>query len=284
MNKIETYDYLDDFQALEEREPRRKFIPKPKQEWRPEMRVYNTGNREPEKPMSYANDYVHLNEMKSTETGFKSSLISEFIIMKGPEAVAAHIKSQGYMSEAYKSYKAGDIGGKWIGIATGLIFERLAHYTIKNQESRNHLLYLDPGSCTRIFSILKDRNIANYTPDGLGLNISGDIPEIDSILEYKSNPLIDLPTLEQQVTKMNEFLEKYSGNPIGFNYPLTLDMIKNIKTTSVGISKDAKVKLVIPSNRYVPDTLNAEIIRTPFNSSYLRDVTHATMRDIMRIS
>lgn len=219
MNKFETDDYLDDFHALEEREPRRKFIPKPKQEWTPEARVSSTVAMQPERVTEYTNDYMHLNEMKSTVAGFRSSLISEFIIMKGPEAVSAHIKSQGLMPAAYRSYKSGDIGGKWIGIATGLIFERLAHYTIKNQESRDQLMYLDPGSCNRMFANLKDRNMACYTPDGLGLNIAGDVPEIDSILEYKSNPVIDLPTLNRQIGGMNEFLNKYTENPIEFENP-----------------------------------------------------------------
>ena len=204
--------------------------------------------------------------------------------MKGPEAVASHIKKQGLMPEAHRSYKSGNISGKWIGLATGLIFERLAHYSIKNQETNDQLLYLDAGSCTRMFAILKERNMANYTPDGLGLNISGMVPEIDSILEYKSNPLIDLPTLENQVEKMNNFLQKNVDNPIAFKNPLTLDMFTHFKTSSVSISKEAKVKLVIPSNRDVPHSLKAEIIRTPFSSAYLRDVTHATMRDIMRVS
>ena len=167
MNRFETDDYLDDLHALVEIQPRRKFIPKQKQHWTPEMHASDTVNIQPERVIDYANNYVHLNEMKSTEKGFKSSLISEFIIMKGPEAVASHIKKQGLMPEAHRSYKSGNISGKWIGLATGLIFERLAHYSIKNQETNDQLLYLDAGSCTRMFAILKERNMANYTPDGL---------------------------------------------------------------------------------------------------------------------
>lgn len=284
MRYIEADEFFEDPFVLRAKKARKNSLPK--------FKPFESSDLTHESPMHIAAPqapipvYVHtlenLRELAGRYESSKSSLITEFIIMKGPEAVRGALKKDGLLIPAQEGFREGNFNGKWLATSTGVIFERLAHYALKSHNNGGGFL-LDPGSCSRIFSTLHNLDRVDFTPDGMEIDFTTGIPEIKSLMEYKSNPKSD-DGVHNQIARMADFLEKNSGKTISLNSSVQIDSLLDIRASRISVSPNAEIKLVIPSNRKAPEGIQATVVKTPFNSTYLSNITHATLQDIIRAS
>lgn len=232
-------------------------------------------------PDSRPNQFLPFTEPKNTSFVGQdfpefSGLIQTFIARNGIGSSYENVCSVG----EYVNTKDQPLinNGEVVSRLTGHIFERLAYHWLEAQN--NDGLYLDPGSCVRIFTKLIHQQIASHIPDGAHIDFTDGIPTIDSVAEYKAHPEAYPDNTHASIKNVQAFLQETSGKTFIFATPLVIDRTKRIEANHISVSKSPKAVLVVPANRNFKTPEDMEIIKTPFDSRFLSRVVHSVLYDL----
>lgn len=227
-------------------------------------------------------EFQNLLDLQNDMPANLAILITQFIVHNGPESVLAYLKTTHAVSKLQEQFEIGKYPGEEFTTAMGRVFERLAYLWLKESSSESNGFFLDAGSCSRVFNKLNAFGLADFTPDGLYLNMDRDTPTILKLLEYKSNPHPAL--FGDQFKRMFRFLSEFRGESISFPHiNILIDKATGLKAPQLSIAQNASVTLVVPEDRARLQNIDQriQVIPTSFSSSFLSQVTYATLQDII---
>ena len=206
-----------------------------------------------------------------------SDNIGLFISSRGIESVHDRLTSETYQftdGENPKLVKSPNV----LQIATGLVFEHFVHQWLEQLDTNG--FFLSPASCNIIFKELGNEYAATFTPDGAHISYVDAKPEIDWIMECKTNPQKKKKKTRTSLKKIRSFVNRSSGKTFRLSTPAIIDGKSGMEIENLAVSKNPRISLVMPHNRNFGPITGIDVIKTPFDSFFISRITHSVLNDI----
>lgn len=207
--------------------------------------------------------FNNLKQLSDESTQYQQILIEQYINIGGPRKVLE--------DASYPRFNETSL--PLIARANGAVFEWLSYLSISQLPLFNgqEISILSPLESPTLRS---SRDIKHVNPDGVLLKKTEGKPELLGILEYKLN-LDRESSFEEfgrQLRRMTNFASKNEGKKVHFSNDSEDELMTAIPL---------KIFIVIPEDKtFYTKERNVYTIKTPFNSRFTSDVTHATILDM----
>lgn len=207
-----------------------------------------------------------------------------FVFSGGPIAIFHQVATLSTETELRKGLENKGLFQYAIMTAgVGVAFERLAHLWLSDKFQGDKTMVLDPGSCGRIFTDLRqEEDEASFVPDGMIIDYQRDTSIIKALCEYKTNPNSQAtqPKLERRIRKLKKFISAsrdFGKIPVG----VSLDETRRLRSKFLKTARNCEIILVIPEDRPITAYEGVTVYHTPFPSWVVGEITRRSLIDIL---